>query len=52
MNPKLNVSKINKYMKNKIIKINVSLGIGKYDRKVWSSDLTYNYLKINSDYRS
>ena len=52
MNPKLNLSKINKYMKNKIIKINVSLGIGKYDRKVWSSDLTYNYLKINSDYRS
>ena len=52
MNPKLNISKINKYMKKNIIKIKVNLSIGKYSRKVWSSDLTYNYLKINSDYRS
>jgi len=52
MNPKLNISKINKYMKNNIIKISVNLSLGKYSRKVWSSDLTYNYLKINSDYRS
>ncbi|PPR44240.1 MAG: Arginine biosynthesis bifunctional protein ArgJ [Alphaproteobacteria bacterium MarineAlpha5_Bin6] len=52
MNSNLNISKINKYMKNKIIKINVSLGIGESSRIVWSSDLTYTYLKINSDYRS
>jgi len=49
---KINIKKINSYMKNKIIKINVNLGIGRFSKKVLSSDLTYNYLRINSDYRS
>ena len=39
-------------MKSKVIKINVDLGIGKYTKTVWSSDLTHQYIKINSDYRS
>ena len=52
MYPKINISKINKYMKNKIIKINVNLGIGTFSKKVWSSDLTHKYLNINADYRS
>ena len=39
-------------MKNKIIKINVDLGMNKYRKKVWSSDLTHEYININADYRS
>ena len=49
---KIDIKKIDSYMKNKIIKINVDLGIGKFNKKVLSSDLTRNYIKINSDYRS
>ena len=43
---------IKKYMKNKIIKINVNLNSGLYNKTVWSSDLTYQYVKINGDYRT
>ena len=39
-------------MKNKVIKININLGLGKYSKKVFSSDLTYQYIRINADYRS
>ena len=49
---RINLKKLDKYMKSKVIKINVDLGIGKYAKTVWSSDLTHQYLKINSDYRS
>ncbi len=49
---KINISSLNKYMKNKIIKININLNIGKYKKTVWSSDLTHKYIEINSDYRS
>ena len=52
MYPKIDIKKLNSYMKNKIIKINVDLGIGKYHKKVWSSDLTHDYVNINADYRS
>jgi len=49
---KIDINKINVYMKNKIIKINVNLGIGKCHKKVWSSDLTHNYVSINANYRT
>ena len=49
---KINISSLNKYMKNKIIKININLNMGKYKKTVWSSDLTHKYIEINSDYRS
>ena len=49
---KIDLVKLNRYMKNKIIKINVNLGINKYRKKVWSSDLTHEYININADYRS
>ena len=52
MNPKINITKINKYMKKKIIEINVDLGIGKFKRTVYSSDLTHEYIRINGDYRT
>ena len=40
------------YMKNKIIEINVILNLGKYFHTVHGNDLTFEYLKINADYRS
>ena len=49
---KFNIKKLDLYMKNKIIEINISLGIGKYERTIYSSDLTYEYIKINGSYRS
>tara|TARA_B100001971_G_C18050430_1_gene462551 strand:- start:433 stop:858 length:426 start_codon:yes stop_codon:yes gene_type:complete len=52
MYKKIDLTKLNRYMKNKVIKIKVNLGIDKYTKKVWSSDLTHEYININSDYRS
>ena len=52
INPKINILKINKYMKDKFIKIRVDLGIGINNHKVYGNDLSYDYIKINSDYRS
>ena len=52
INPKINILKINKYMKDKFIKIRVDLGIGINTHKVYGNDLSYDYIKINSDYRS
>ena len=49
---KIDLRKLNHYMKNKIVKINVNLGIGKYTKRVWSSDLTHEYININADYRT
>ena len=49
---KINLRKINQYMKKKVIKIIIDLGLGKFTKKVLSSDLTHNYVRINSDYRS
>ena len=51
-NNKINIKKLDQYMKNKIININVKLNLGKFQKTVWSSDLTYEYVKINKDYRS
>lgn len=34
------------------IEINVSVGDGKYSSKAWGCDLTYDYVKINGDYRT
>lgn len=49
---KINLKKLDSYMLNKHIKINVNLGLGKYQRTVYSSDLTHEYIRINADYRS
>ena len=51
-NPKINDAKLDKYMKNRIIKIEVNLNLGKHNKKVWSSDLTHDYINLNADYRS
>ncbi len=49
---KINTNKINKYMKNKIIEITLNLQNGKYNHTLYGNDLTYEYIRINSDYRS
>ena len=40
------------YMKNQELKITVDLGIGDGSAKVWTCDLTHQYISINADYRS
>ena len=49
---KINIRKLDNYMKNKIIEINVNLNLGKFYHTVYGNDLTLEYLKINADYRS
>ena len=34
------------------IKIGIELGLGKVDFRIWTSDLSYEYVKINAEYRS
>jgi glutamate N-acetyltransferase / amino-acid N-acetyltransferase len=48
----INLSKVNKYMKNKIIKIEVRLGLGNASRVVYGNDLNNEYIRINANYRS
>ena len=48
----INLSKVNKYMKNKIIEIEVNLGLGKASSTVYGNDLNNEYIRINADYRS
>ncbi len=51
-NRNLKISEIDKYMKNSIINIEVSLSMGKASSIVYGNDLNYEYIKINADYRS
>ena len=39
-------------LKSDEILINISLGCGEASAKAWGCDLTYDYVKINGDYRS
>ncbi len=49
---KINLSNLNKYMKNKTIEISVILQNGKANHTVYGNDLTHEYIRINADYRS
>ena len=40
------------YMKQQHLAVNVDLGIGTGQAKVWTCDLTHSYIEINADYRS
>ena len=51
-NKNINIPRVDKYMKNKIIEIEVSLGIGDKSSTVYGNDLNNEYIKINADYRS
>ena len=39
-------------LKNKNINIIVHYNSGKQDATVWTSDLSYEYIKINANYRT
>ena len=52
MYQKINLKELERYMKKKIINIKVDLGLGKFKRSVYASDLTHEYIRINADYRS
>lgn len=48
-----NEKKVSHYLKNhKIIDINIRVGAGKGQACVFASDLTYDYIKLNADYRT
>ncbi len=49
---KYNESLVARYLKNKNIDLNIFLNNGKYDITIWTSDLTYQYIKINAEYRT
>ena len=44
--------KINKEMKNSEINVKVNLNQGSHKAKVWTTDLSYEYVKINAEYRT
>ena len=44
--------KLLKYLKNKEIDINICCNSGNKEATVWTSDLTYQYIKINAEYRT
>ncbi len=41
-----------KAIKSKTVCVRVELNAGKHDAKVWTTDLSYDYVKINSVYRT
>jgi len=43
---------VTKHMKGTDIKIEVDVGVGRAEATVWTCDLTYDYIRINADYRS
>ena len=43
---------VSQYMKSQEIEIEVDLGVGKGEARIWACDLTHGYISINSDYRS
>ena len=49
---KLNLKKINNYLKNSNIDLFVKVGPKKNSSTVWTCDLTNEYISINADYRS
>ena len=49
---KYNETKAIKYLKNKNIDINIDCNNGKHNATVWTTDLSYEYIKINAEYRT
>ena len=43
---------VKKIMRRPSLTISVSLGMGKGSSTIWTTDLTYDYIKINASYRS
>ena len=49
---KYGLEKAKEILLEKEIKILVDLNEGEYSATAWGCDLTYDYVKINGDYRS
>lgn len=47
-----NETPVAEHMAGQNIRIGVDLGAGRASGRVWTCDLTYDYIKINADYRS
>jgi len=47
-----NENKVDEILKKNEIKLVVDLNIGKSQAKVWTTDLSYDYIKINASYRT
>ena len=45
-------SKAKKYLKNKNLEINIKYNNGKESAVVWTTDLSYEYVEINAEYRT
>lgn len=48
----LDEEKVSRILKSKEIKVKIDLKNGRDKAKVWTSDLSYDYVKINADYRT
>lgn len=46
------IKNLDEYMKEDIIEIDISVGVGDAQNIVYTSDLTHRYIDINTDYRS
>jgi glutamate N-acetyltransferase/amino-acid N-acetyltransferase len=51
-NPKVNLSKVDNYMKKNLIEIEVNLNLGNHSSTIYGNDLNAEYIRINADYRS
>ena len=52
INKNYNEENVKKYMKNKFLNIEISIGTGKKSFKAYTCDLTHDYISINADYRN
>ena len=43
---------VEKILKEETVGVIVNLNDGEYDATAWGCDLTYDYVKINADYRT
>lgn len=52
LNPAYVEDEVTNHMKGQNINIEVNVGVGNSSHTVWTCDLTYDYIRINADYRS
>ncbi len=52
LNPNYDEAVVTKHLKGTDITIKVDVGVGKGKARVWTCDLTHDYISINADYRS
>ncbi len=52
LNKRYSEKNAEKYLKNKEIDINIILNNGSDEVTIWTSDLSYKYIKINAEYRT